>query len=291
MPVTALKDIARIKVNLTLMIHGRRSDGYHELDSIVAFADEGDRLTLEAGAPPHVRVTGPFAAALAGENLLDKTLALVKEHYPKLSLGAVTLTKNIPVAAGLGGGSADAAALLRLIGQANREAAAGVNWQALATGLGADVPVCMVSQAARMRGTGEKIEVLKDFTSMAAVIVNAPKSAVPHGKTARIFSALGARQLPPGFRPPPDTAGAAMTVPEIIAHHRNDLEPPARSLMPQVGAISDALGRCNGATVVRLSGAGPSCFALFPTDALAKKAAADIAAARPDWWVLPTMLG
>lgn len=290
--MAVLKDIARAKVNLTLRVLGRRPDGYHEIESIVAFADEGDTVTLEPGAPASVRCTGTFAAAIESANTLDKTFDLLRTSYPSLVLGAVTLQKEIPVSAGLGGGSADAAALLRLVRRANAETAATVDWHAIATAIGADVPVCFAGNAARMRGIGEQIDTLEDFPPLAAVIVNARDAVVPHGKTPRVFSALGARQLPPGYapaRPPDHTAQSAIW--ETIRRGRNDLDTPARALMPQIAVISEMLAAAGSATIVRLSGAGPSCFAVFETLEAAKKAAAKIAAARPEWWILPTMLG
>ena len=170
--MTVITESARAKVNLTLEIVGRRPDGYHELKSLVAFADLADRLILDSDAGPAVTVSGPFAGEIAGENLLAATLRLIAAREPRLRLGAVHLEKAIPVAAGLGGGSADAAALLRAVRLANPEYAAAVDWPGLAARLGADVPVCLESRAAWVFGKGEDVVPLAaQLPTLHAVLV------------------------------------------------------------------------------------------------------------------------
>src|SRR5262245_34650411 len=154
------KECARAKINLTLSVLGRRPDGYHELESLVSFADVADTLTLRTGPDCRITVRGPFAADIEGPNLLERALALLRECDTGLRLGPVELEKNLPVAAGLGGGSADAAALLRAVRRANPERAEQVPWHEVAARLGADVPVCLLGKPALMRGIGDRIEPL-----------------------------------------------------------------------------------------------------------------------------------
>ncbi len=165
---------ARAKVNLTLRVRGRRADGYHELDSLVAFADVGDTVSLTLGPERVVTVTGPFAAGIAGPNLLDRCLAFAGMATAPLQLGAVRLEKQLPVAAGLGGGSADTAALLRAIRRANDrpDAAAVDDWLRLAAQLGADVPVCLENRASFISGIGETVVPIANLPKLPAVLVN-----------------------------------------------------------------------------------------------------------------------
>src|SRR5690606_13758578 len=149
-----LTETARAKVNLTLEVLGRRTDGFHELESLVAFAAIGDEVTLRVGAPLGVTVSGPNASAIDGENIAARALAVLVEAAPALVLGGVHIEKRLPVAAGIGGGSADAAAVLRAVARANPELAAAIDWHALAASLGADVPVCLASTAQFMWGIG-----------------------------------------------------------------------------------------------------------------------------------------
>ncbi len=192
--MTAIREIARAKVNLTLSVLGRRPDGYHEIESLVTFADFGDVVSLEPGPATSVTTRGPFAAAIDGPNLLDRALALLREAAPGLHLGAVTLEKNLPVAAGLGGGSADAAALLRAVRRANPELAGSVPWDAVAARLGADVPVCLAGRPALISGIGQTVQPLAhDLPAMAAVLVN-PRQPLA---TAAVYRALDAPPAPP----------------------------------------------------------------------------------------------
>src|SRR5262245_41798278 len=157
----SVRELARAKVNLTLAVRGRRSDHYHELVSLVTFAAVHDVVTLDPGAGERLTVTGPFARFIDGENLISRTLALVREADPRLRLGSVQLVKNLPVAAGLGGGSADAAALLRAVRRANGDRAGTFPWQEVATRLGADVPMCLAGRPALVWGKGERIAPLR----------------------------------------------------------------------------------------------------------------------------------
>ena len=191
-----IREIARAKVNLTLSVLGRRSDGYHDIESLVTFADIGDLVTFHPGPDWRITTSGPFAPEIEGSNLLERTLSLLRELDPGLVLGAVELEKNLPVAAGLGGGSADAAALLRAVRAANPARAGRIDWHRLATRLGADVPVCLAGVPALIRGIGDRVEPLAhQLPPLAAVLAN-PR--VPLA-TAHVFGRSGG--VPSPHRP------------------------------------------------------------------------------------------
>jgi 4-diphosphocytidyl-2-C-methyl-D-erythritol kinase len=290
----AVTEKARAKINLTLTILGRRQDGYHELLSLVAFADVADLVTLDPSAATGVTVSGPFADDISGPNLVEATLGLVRENLPGLGIGHVTLEKHLPVASGIGGGSADAAALLRAIRSLHPQATAGLDWMSIARRLGADVPVCLVDRAVWMGGAGEDVhDLASHLPKLHAVLVN-PQSRVPTDKTARVFRALGA---PPISGTVDGVATARPDVPdrdELLALMRragNDLEAPATAVVPEIEDVLSALEAAPGAQIACLSGAGPTCFAVFPDQASAATAAASVAAAHPNWWVVPTHIG
>ncbi|MDX2203561.1 MAG: 4-(cytidine 5'-diphospho)-2-C-methyl-D-erythritol kinase [Hyphomicrobiaceae bacterium] len=284
-----LTETARAKVNLTLKVVGRRSDGYHALESLVSFASAGDSVSLELGAPVGVMTDGPFAGAIEGTNLLARTLALVAEACAELRLGAVRLTKMLPVAAGLGGGSADAAALLRLIARANPQIAPEVDWMALAARLGADVPVCLGNAPALMWGVGERLVPLPAATGqpgpLPAVLVN-PRRPLA---TAAVFKALAASLAPEPLEVP--AAPVLTTVADVAGLMRsagNDLEPVAQRLLPVIGEVKRELAAQPGCLAAALSGSGPTCFALFATPGHAAAAAQRLGADARGWWAVAT---
>jgi len=284
----ALAETARAKVNLTLRVLGRRADGYHELQSLVAFADVGDGIEYLPGAPPTVTVRGRFAEAIAGTNIAALVLEKVATAAPGLELGAVTIEKRLPVAAGVGGGSADAAAVLRAIRRANPEQEAAVDWHAIAASLGADVPVCLHSAAQFMWGTGHDTAVLPPLPPLPAILVN---PGVPLS-TAAVFRALAAPPLPTPL-PEPQLPGAFHHAAAVVAYMRNnanDLEPAAVSLCPPIGAVLTALRVLPGVQIARMSGSGPTCFALFDTPGAAAEASRLVRDREPNWWVEPTTL-
>lgn len=290
MPV--IHEFAPAKINLTLEVLGKRADGYHELRSLVAFAGEGDVLTLDTSLPVGVTTSGPFATSIAGANLIDTTLNLISRAAPGLQLGAVHLEKNLPVAAGIGGGSADAAALIRAVQGANPHAGSDVDWTALAVRIGADVPVCLASRLSWMCGLGERVAPLQFASplSLPAVIVN-PLVPVPADKTAQVFRALRSGALPEN--------GVGAELPEIadagalaaaVRAGRNSLEKPCREIVPAVAQVLQALAELPGSTLARMSGGGPTCFALFGDSAAASAAAAQLKEQHPQWWVRATAL-
>jgi 4-diphosphocytidyl-2-C-methyl-D-erythritol kinase len=278
---------AHAKVNLTLSVLGRRADGYHELESLVTFASLHDVVTLEPDAPYALAVSGPFAHGIAGENILARALVLLRQAEPKLGIGSVALEKNLPVAAGLGGGSADAAALLRAVRVANVNYAAQVPWHDIAAKLGADVPVCVASKPAVMTGIGEKIAHMQRMPQLEAVVIN-PRLPLA---TADVFEALDAAAVSSTAEPPMPLVFERRR--DLLGYMRargNDLERPAARLLPAIGQIKAALDAQPGCLLAAMSGSGPTCFGIFADQAHARLAAERIAGAYGGWWVKATVL-
>jgi 4-diphosphocytidyl-2-C-methyl-D-erythritol kinase len=285
-----LTDQGRAKVNLTLRVIGRRVDGYHDLESVVAFADCADRLTLEPGNELSLTTTGPLAQACgaAADNLVFKASRLLAERVPGLKLGAFTLEKVLPVAAGIGGGSADAAAALRLLARMNGLSLDDVRLQDVALATGADVPVCLSSQACDMTGVGERLLPL-NLPRLPCVMVN---PCIPVA-TKDVFAALGLRngELLVGaadvIKSPawPDGGASVADWVKALAIVPNDLEAPAIRVQPLIGGVLSALGTADGVLLSRMSGSGATCFALFSEDARAHAASEQIRRDHPDWWV------
>jgi 4-diphosphocytidyl-2-C-methyl-D-erythritol kinase len=284
------RESAWAKVNLTLSVLGRRGDGYHDIESLVAFAGVADQVELIPDRASHVTTSGPFAASIEGPNLLEKVLALLKQVDPALTIGAVALEKNLPVAAGLGGGSADAAALLRAARKANPDRAQQIDWHRLAARLGADVPVCLAAIPAIMRGIGEEIEPLEGpqgLPSLACVLVN-PRTPLP---TAAVFGNFAA---PSPARARRDAAKHFPDVTALLEYMRrrgNDLEPVATKLYPAISRIKAEIGAQSGCRIASMSGSGPTCFGIFEDVAAAGLAAKTLLRAHPGWWVVATRVG
>lgn len=282
----SIDEPAPAKINLTLRVLGRRPDGYHELESLVVFAACGDRLSLRPGEPFALTVTGPFAAGLDADNLVATAVRSAQASDPHLTVGAIHLEKNLPVAAGLGGGSSDAAAALRALRRANPDRAPAIDWLALAAGLGADVPVCLAGRPSLMRGIGERLHVIARLPKAAIVLVN-PRLPLGAGEVFRALGAGPVRASAVLREPPPTFAGFD----DLIAYVRssaNDLEAPAKALCPEIARVEAALASQAAARLVRMSGSGPTCFALFANRAEADAAAAAIAQHEPGWWVTAT---
>ncbi len=285
-------ELARAKVNLTLGIKGRRADGYHELESLVLFADFGDRLSYEPGGNRlHLETSGPFAAAaaaFAASNLVltaAEAFAAVTGCEPR---GTFRLTKNIPIAAGLGGGSADTAAAFRLLARMHGTPSDLSALISSARRIGADVPICLASRPALMTGIGEILRPLPPVEPVPALLVNPMQPLA----TRDVFRALGAQPFvaePGSFAVPGLSAPCALLA--YATERANDLTPPARCLLPVIGEILDVLGQMPGARLARLSGSGPTCFALFSTWAEAQAAAGTLTHEHPGWWVQTARLG
>lgn len=286
----ALIEEGRAKVNLSLRVVGRRADGYHELESVVAFADCADRLTLEPGGELKLTATGPLAAACGdtSDNLVFKAAKLLADAVPGLKLGAFALDKVLPVAAGIGGGSADAAAALRLLARLNDLPLDDPRLQKVALATGADVPVCLVSRACDMTGVGEQLLPL-ELPSMPCVMVN-PRVPVA---TKDVFRELGLRngELLVGatdvLEAPvwPEQGGSIADWVDILETVPNDLEAPALRIEPVIGEVLEALRDSAGVKLARMSGSGATCFAIYGASAEAHAAAERIRRDHPGWWV------
>jgi 4-diphosphocytidyl-2-C-methyl-D-erythritol kinase len=291
MRMAALTETAPAKVNLTLAVLGRRADGYHLLDSLVVFAAEADRLTLSPGGPLSlvVRGTTADAAGPVESNLVFKAAQALAAEIPSLKLGRFMLDKRLPVAAGLGGGSSDAAAALRLLARANRLKLSDRRLLKAAEKVGADVPVCIDPRPRRMRGIGERLSAPLLTPKLAAVLVN-PGVAVP---TRDVFALLGRKPGGAVIRAPRARALPADhdALIELLAAGRNDLERPAIKLQPVISRVLEALRRESGCELARMSGSGATCFGLFSSTRAAAKAARNLAAAQPSWWIKPTVFG
>lgn len=277
---------APAKINLTLHVIGRRADGYHELESLVAFAGTGDDLRLEPGAELALRVGGP-TANLAGneaDNLVLKAARLLADHVEGLRLGTFHLTKRLPVAAGIGGGSSDAAAALRLLARLNGLPLSSPAVCDAARLTGADVPVCLEPRARMMRGVGEELGEPLNLPRLFAVLVN-PRVPV---ETPIVFKALG---LQLGQRldvnHPIIDRGTFM---DVLKAARNDLEPPALRIQPLIGEALDLLRHTTGCRLARMSGSGATVFGLYDDCRAAAEAAKRIGRERKGWWVKATSL-
>jgi 4-diphosphocytidyl-2-C-methyl-D-erythritol kinase len=271
--MTVVVEKAFAKVNLALHVMGRRLDGYHELDSIVAFADVAD--VLEIAPAPHMslRVKGPFAADVPsdGSNLILKAHQLLSAHV-ELPPVAVSLEKNLPVAAGIGGGSADAAAALRAFRLLAQISVPDDVMDEVALRLGADVPVCLRQKACRMQGVGERLAALSTLPSAAIVLVNPGYGC----GTAEVFTALG---LIPG------ASHRAALDPAHPATWRNDLTESALRVRPGIADVLAALEGCEELTSVRMSGSGATCFGLAHGVVAAEAAVTRLSKQHPTWWV------
>jgi 4-diphosphocytidyl-2-C-methyl-D-erythritol kinase len=277
-----IEELARAKVNLALHVIGRRADGYHDLDSIVAFADIGDRLTFTPASAFALSVNGPFAAGLSAneDNLALKAAHALATAFPgKMAPAHITLEKNLPLASGLGGGSADAAAVLRGLPRLSGFNPPKDGLRQLARALGADVPVCLDQTAARMRGVGDELECLDGFAPLHAVLIN---PGVP-SRTPDVFAALRVAVGAPAFRP--------IATPFNLFSCRNDLEAPAKQLTPSIGTVLSMLRGRHGLAYARMTGSGATCFGIYETAAAAAVAAKAIKASHPTWWCVATMLG
>jgi 4-diphosphocytidyl-2-C-methyl-D-erythritol kinase len=282
----SLIEKAPAKINLTLRVLGRRADGYHELESLVAFADVADRLTLQRDSEEGLDITGSFAGKTgpAADNLVLRALAALRQRITGLKAGRFLLEKNVPVAAGLGGGSADAAAALRLIARANDVALDDARLMSSALAVGADVPVCLHSRPRIMRGVGEVLSAPLDLPAMPALLVN---PGVPVA-TRDVFNKFAATQSRSTLADVPRQVDALI---EFLKRHDNNLMPPASACAPVIAEVMAALRALPGVRLARMSGSGPTCFALFASHDEAAAAAKRLKGERRDWWVCATTIG
>lgn len=271
--MTAIEVFAPAKINLTLHVTGQRDDGYHLLDSLVCFADIGDRLSIEKAAETSLIVTGQFARDVptGPDNLVLRAADLLGVT------ARITLEKNLPAAAGIGGGSADAAATLG--GLADLYNLPLPAHEEVVT-LGADVPVCLLGGQVRMRGIGDNLIPLTSARmSWPTVLVNPGVSV----STPEVFRRLATKANPP--MPYEILEDIYNEFPDWLGHQRNDLETPAIAIAPVIALVLDALRAEAGCRIARMSGSGATCFAIFDQDEQAREAVRSIRAAHPDWWV------
>ena len=288
MPADSLSGFVRIepapaKINLALAVTGRRADGYHLLDSLVTFTAFGDRIALSPAGEDRFTLSGRFCGTLSSE--ADNPVTRALDRLPAAPAGRrqaappvhIHLEKNLPVASGIGGGSADAAATLRGLLALWRADLPKGDLDALALGLGADVPMCLAGRPLVARGVGEEITPLT-LPALAMVLAN-PLVGV---STPAVFKALSTKDNPPLSLP-----AAPADWPAVIAALRNDLEPPARELCPEISLIAEAVAATDP-RVVRMSGSGASCFALYPDEDAATAAAARLSQRHPHWFFAAT---
>jgi 4-diphosphocytidyl-2-C-methyl-D-erythritol kinase len=270
----AIREPAPAKVNLALHVRRRRADGYHDLETVFAFARDGDAVEVELAEEDDFAVTGPFAGALAGEgdNLVLRAARAFGERYAPGAAHAITLDKHLPIASGVGGGSADAAATLRALAHLHRIEDTG-GLREIARGLGADVPACLLGRTCFGTGKGDELVELPPLGDVPVLLVN-PRVAVA---TRPVFARWDG--VDRGALDPADWRGG-----------RNDLEPPARALAPAIGEVVGTLAALPGVTLARMSGSGATCFALFDGPAERDAAAEVVAGDQPGWWLLATTL-
>jgi 4-diphosphocytidyl-2-C-methyl-D-erythritol kinase len=273
---------APAKINLFLHVGERRADGFHPLQSLAVFTAMGDALDIEAAPGLSLKIQGPFAGGLDGEadNLVLRAARALNGEGAKL-----TLTKNLPVASGIGGGSADAAAALRGLRQLWNLDKDEMGLRDIAAGLGSDIPACVLSAPCFMEGRGEILRSLPSLPRVPMLLVN-PGIAVP---TKDVFAGLQNRSgvemnLPQGrFQ---DTADLL----RFLETTRNDLEEPARRIVPVIGEVLASLGALPGALLARMSGSGATCFAIFVDDDCCRRAGDVLKQAQPDWWIAPSFV-
>jgi 4-diphosphocytidyl-2-C-methyl-D-erythritol kinase len=281
---------APAKVNLTLRVLGKRADGYHDLESLVVFAGLADRVTLALDAPLDLDVDGPTAVAAGdvADNLVLRATRELLARTDGLRAGRFALTKHIPVAAGLGGGSSDAAAALRLLVRVNGIARDNPRLMEAARATGADVPVCLDPRPRVMRGIGDILSPPFELPALPALLVN-PGVPVP---TKDVFSRLGLKLGERRGEPSEIDPARLKDRAGLIAYLKsqlNDLEAPALALQPVIADVLAALARQGGCLLARMSGSGATCFGLFETDHAAQAAARALQSAHSAWWTAPTV--
>ena len=275
---------APAKLNLFLKVVGRRDDGYHLLDSLVAFASIGDRIRIRRASGLHFSAHGRFAEAVpsgptADQNLVVKAARLLGEALDRSPNVAIELEKFLPAASGIGGGSADAAATLRALAALWRVDETDPRIGALAARLGADVPVCLASRTSRMRGIGDELEPAPSLAGIPVLLAN---PGVPVS-TPEVFRALGGAFSAPLDRV--DPPGEPSDFARWLERCGNDLQAPAMSLAPAIGTVIEALAGQSGCLTARMSGSGATCFGLFDAPEACTAAAARLQSAEPGWWV------
>lgn len=261
-----MRETAYAKINLALHVRRRREDGYHELETLFAFVNAGDVLTAASAVQDSLRVMGEFAGTL--EDPFDNLVARALGKLPRTEGLAITLEKNLPVAAGLGGGSADAGAVFRIVRERH---SLPEDWHERATALGADVPACVESRTCIGRGTGTELEEADDSLAGTPVLLVNPRVPLSTGPVFKHWDGIDRGALPEG------------DARQITLEGRNDLEGPAISLCPQIAGVLAAL-RDTAPFLARMSGSGATCFALYDSIAARDEAAGRVESDHPGWW-------
>jgi 4-diphosphocytidyl-2-C-methyl-D-erythritol kinase len=277
-----LTGVAPAKLNLFLHVTGKRADGYHLLDSLVAFADIADQIQVERADHLTLSVTGPFAsnAGPVEENLVLRAARALQEATSRTDGAKIWLDKHIPTGAGLGGGSSDAASALRLLNKLWKLDLADDELRQIGLALGADIPVCLAAGPTRMRGIGEVLDPAGVIAPLDILLVHPGQSL----STPAVFKALAGRYSGPA---PSDLGSLAdrQSLLRLLRSTTNDLEAPARELLPTIGHILNSLSDTDGCLLAQMSGSGSACFGLFGNNGTAQAAGARIASLQPDWWV------
>ncbi len=272
-------ELAPAKINLALHVRRRRDDGYHELETLFAFLQHGDRISIERAETSAFFVTGPFAAGLAaeGDNLVTRAARRFGDMFGDPGPLAIVLDKHLPIASGIGGGSADAAATLRALARLTGVASDNAGLFTIAEGLGADVPACLLGRSAVGTGKGEQLQPVAGLFDTPVLLVN-PGVAVSTGPVFKAWDGVDRGGIGEG-----DLLARAIA-------GRNDLETPARALAPVIGDVVALLQAQPGVVLARMSGSGATCFALFDTLAARASAAAAVRSLQPGWWCLESAL-
>ena len=272
-----LTETAYVKINLALHVRGRRVDGYHELETLFAFAADGDVLTAGPNDSLALTITGPFAEGLEADdgNLVLQAAKALQAASGTRQGASIILDKRLPIASGIGGGSADAAAALRLLSKLWILDIPDEQWLAIASGLGADVPACLRSETVFGSGVGEQLTPFEtDSISGVPILLVNPLKPCPTGPVFKSWDGIDRGALDPQY----------------WRDARNDLEPPAIAMVPEISEVLAMLKAQAGATLVRMSGSGATCFGLFETETARDAAANTIRTQQPGWWQLPTVL-
>ena len=276
----SIKVTAHAKVNLTLHVVGQRANGYHEMQSLVCLTEFGDQIHLSPAADFSFQVIGPYAAGIPVDEsnlVVQATKFMAKKHSKTLDC-QIILEKNLPMASGIGGGSSDAAAVMRALSQYWSVPLPNAD-ELMA--LGADIPVCMTTGLTLMEGAGEDVAQLSAAPNWGLVLVN-PNVGV---STPAVFNALNSKHNPPMQ----DVAENCVDI-AWLGDQRNDLEPPAMAMVPEVVAVVDAISAATHCQVARMSGSGATCFGLFANTEHANAAANRLQWAHPNWWVVSTKM-
>lgn len=278
-------EAARAKLNLDLLVTARRPDGRHELDSLVLFCDLADRVELRPADELTLTVEGPTAEGVPndGGNLVLRAARALAEAAGVAPRAAIRLVKEIPVAAGLGGGSSDAAATLRGLRRLWGLAIDDERLRDVGLSLGADLPVCLYGRPARMRGIGERLDPVRGLPDLPLLLVNPGRPLA----TEPVFRALSG-PFRAAARPPLSPGPSLVRFAVWLAESRNDLEPPARRLEPEIGRVLEELNALSGCLLARMSGSGATCFGIFGDRGELETAALLLRRKHPHWWIRPT---